>query len=494
MLLAESLGLDAIASAAAKLVKKNSTNPATSMLANSEHFKFFVPILEACERHPAEDSVWTWLRRRIVTVLNRCKCSSCRENSAGPYFPCPLQECNIQELSRAALVTLIGMLPSERPHNAAFEDFEWMVPAGEVGRIVQCPVMTTKTGFSFHFRVIPKRGDRHAQVELCARQPAPQRIKFKVPCQPPCYQNLSASEPNAQTSAYSGCSRSYRPRYTSDGSLWGTASVCHAKSTKRRDTLLRWAHGNGLKSTQTSALQLLHFFSSRHSLDQVVADALLCHVAPNFVSLAATDEFVQLPVAAMQPLLARDDLDVTSESQVVELLEPWAQVHMAAELQQLTGSLRLAWIPPQELRALLTDGILQPVVQNPAVKVMVEEALEAQACKGRKRAHEDHASVPDGFVCAITQDIMKDPVVASDGHSYERSAISRWLENHNTSPKTNLPVRTRELIPNLDLKRAIQQHRERQCVAGQRLQKRAKFHLQELPTASRLDQLLSNAN
>lgn len=28
----------------------------------------------------------------------------------------------------------------------------------------------------------------------------------------------------------------------------------------------------------------------------------------------------------------------------------------------------------------------------------------------------------------------RDPVVAKDGHTYERSAITTWLETHKTSP------------------------------------------------------------
>ena len=31
---------------------------------------------------------------------------------------------------------------------------------------------------------------------------------------------------------------------------------------------------------------------------------------------------------------------------------------------------------------------------------------------------------------------MTDPVVADDGHTYERSAIEQWFKDHNTSPVT----------------------------------------------------------
>ena len=73
----------------------------------------------------------------------------------------------------------------------------------------------------------------------------------------------------------------------------------------------------------------------------------------------------------------------------------------------------------------------------------------------------------DSFVCPITQDVMIDPVVTVDGHSYERSAIEKWIQTSRealpgrqvTSPVTNLPLRSLQLIPNLALKRAIGEYR-----------------------------------
>ncbi|CAI5474457.1 unnamed protein product [Closterium sp. Yama58-4] len=44
--------------------------------------------------------------------------------------------------------------------------------------------------------------------------------------------------------------------------------------------------------------------------------------------------------------------------------------------------------------------------------------------------------VPPAFVDCITQEIMQDPVITADGHSYERAAIENWLMHHDTSPMT----------------------------------------------------------
>ena len=45
--------------------------------------------------------------------------------------------------------------------------------------------------------------------------------------------------------------------------------------------------------------------------------------------------------------------------------------------------------------------------------------------------------IPRDYLCPITQDMMENPVVAADGHSYEQSAIHEWLRRGNrVSPLT----------------------------------------------------------
>jgi len=64
---------------------------------------------------------------------------------------------------------------------------------------------------------------------------------------------------------------------------------------------------------------------------------------------------------------------------------------------------------------------------------------------------------PDGYVCPISHDIMHDPVICADGHSYERVNIERWLTKHNTSPRTGLQLPDNGLIPNHALRNAIEE-------------------------------------
>ena len=62
------------------------------------------------------------------------------------------------------------------------------------------------------------------------------------------------------------------------------------------------------------------------------------------------------------------------------------------------------------------------------------------------------------FLCPITQSKMVDPVLGTDGNTYERSAITEWLRTHNTSPITREPMTAASLIPNYALRSMIQRH------------------------------------
>ena len=70
---------------------------------------------------------------------------------------------------------------------------------------------------------------------------------------------------------------------------------------------------------------------------------------------------------------------------------------------------------------------------------------------------------PNELVCPITQEIMFDPVVASDGRTYERNAIQRWLSTKNTSPMTKEPI-DKTLRTNWAIRSAIQRFLDRSLV------------------------------
>ncbi|KAK9813324.1 hypothetical protein WJX72_012535 [[Myrmecia] bisecta] len=83
-------------------------------------------------------------------------------------------------------------------------------------------------------------------------------------------------------------------------------------------------------------------------------------------------------------------------------------------------------------------------------------AQQPQAAPQKQRTTAD--SPPELFICPITQHLMKDPVVASDGYTYERAAIEHWLSTgHTFSPMTGSTFTHAGLTPNHGLQAAVQQ-------------------------------------
>ena len=62
---------------------------------------------------------------------------------------------------------------------------------------------------------------------------------------------------------------------------------------------------------------------------------------------------------------------------------------------------------------------------------------------------------PSYMLCPISLDLMQDPVVAADGHSYERCYIQRWMLQSEASPKNNERLPATWLVPNHNLRKAI---------------------------------------
>jgi hypothetical protein len=54
--------------------------------------------------------------------------------------------------------------------------------------------------------------------------------------------------------------------------------------------------------------------------------------------------------------------------------------------------------------------------------------------------------------CPITKDILTDPYISIHGLTYEKSAITVWLDKHHTCPNTRNPTTRDEIFPNIVVK------------------------------------------
>ncbi|CAE8723234.1 unnamed protein product, partial [Polarella glacialis] len=106
--------------------------------------------------------------------------------------------------------------------------------------------------------------------------------------------------------------------------------------------------------------------------------------------------------------------------------------------------------------------------------------------------------IPPCFRCPISQDVMKDPVITVDGHTYERKSIEEWFnQGRRTSPLTNLPLDSQELLPNLVMRQAVADFAARLAPEMRRLKKKLEQQsAQQAPLTercSKLEQLLADA-
>lgn len=102
-------------------------------------------------------------------------------------------------------------------------------------------------------------------------------------------------------------------------------------------------------------------------------------------------------------------------------------------------------------------------------KAVIEEDEEEKKLTTQKESTNQHpvrkmsaycrelSEAPEEFYCPISMDLMKDPVIIADGHTYERSAIEDWFRlDKQSSPKTNDYLDHLYLTPNRALKNLIQ--------------------------------------
>lgn len=87
--------------------------------------------------------------------------------------------------------------------------------------------------------------------------------------------------------------------------------------------------------------------------------------------------------------------------------------------------------------------------------------------KKSDNAFEAEVTIPEHFLCPISRDIMKNPVLCTlDGVTYEESNIRAWLEKHGNSPMNRAKMESEQsidkiLFKNRNLQEAIEDFRKK---------------------------------
>ncbi|XP_040213837.1 WD repeat, SAM and U-box domain-containing protein 1 isoform X2 [Rana temporaria] len=127
----------------------------------------------------------------------------------------------------------------------------------------------------------------------------------------------------------------------------------------------------------------------------------------------------------------------------------WLSAEGLAEVEQQFSSNN---IDGKELLDLTKDTLLNDLkIESLGLRNKIMRKIEEL----RSKMKASSSNIPEEFICPITWEIMKDPVIVSDGYSYERNAIESWISTRRTSPMTNLPLENLLLTPNRTLKMAL---------------------------------------
>ena len=67
----------------------------------------------------------------------------------------------------------------------------------------------------------------------------------------------------------------------------------------------------------------------------------------------------------------------------------------------------------------------------------------------------DDDSIPQSFRCPLTFEVMTDPVLDSEGNTFERKALLKWLQKSSQSPVSRQNLNENVLVPNIALRDMI---------------------------------------
>ncbi|XP_035879326.1 WD repeat, SAM and U-box domain-containing protein 1 isoform X5 [Phyllostomus discolor] len=193
-----------------------------------------------------------------------------------------------------------------------------------------------------------------------------------------------------------------------------------------------------------------------HTLTQHTRYVTTCAFAPNILLLAtgSMDKTVNIWQFDLEMLCQAR----STEDQLKPFTEDWSEDDVSTwlctqELKDLVGVFKMNNIDGKELLNLTKESLADDLkIESLGLRSKVLRKIEELRTQVKTLSSE----IPDEFICPITRELMQDPVIASDGYSYEKEAMENWIsKKKRTSPMTNLVLPSVVLIPNRTLKMAI---------------------------------------
>ena len=179
-----------------------------------------------------------------------------------------------------------------------------------------------------------------------------------------------------------------------------------------------------------------------------------CRAGHGCAAVAAVTHTVATQTEASGDLAAQTTTAATAAS-TVSLADCENESHASAE-QKGSSSSSSSSSSRRNTKPGLIAGCIVPDAEDPRGKTKDRDD-EGGGEEGGKDSR--LASHPSNLCCPITYDLFCDPVIASDGFTYERSAITRWLHERRVSPLTRDPIST-QLTPNMLVKKLVAEYCE----------------------------------
>ncbi|KAK6791805.1 hypothetical protein RDI58_010886 [Solanum bulbocastanum] len=125
-----------------------------------------------------------------------------------------------------------------------------------------------------------------------------------------------------------------------------------------------------------------------------------------------------------------------------------------AESSKQGGTLQaLAWVSADALKRELQRRV-NCIVED--ADYSIEDTDEAMHCLSALKDLKLRPTPPPEYLCSLSRQLMKDPVVLASGWTYDRPFIERWFKIGNrTCPETKEVLSNLDLIPNLLMRELI---------------------------------------
>jgi len=213
-----------------------------------------------------------------------------------------------------------------------------------------------------------------------------------------------------------------------------------------------------------SGWKMIDFFDRHKCIHS--ARGILAELSPHFGVKPYITDIAELSTKFICILLQLNTIGSKSEEETIQALHSWFEINTVENVEQIIQYIRFSTMLPKNIIMLYKNAhiTLKYALKTPKGIEVLDNALVWQIKNIKAGRHctssPRFCDIPDEYKCCIDMELMKDPVLASDGFNYERFSIEKWILQNPSDPRS---PRTREqlsieLYPNRILRNQITEY------------------------------------